>query len=98
MFFPMEFSLGTATAAHQVEGNNTNNNWYQWEYLLIMTNLEYIITKKSCFSVDHWNRYPNGHKTYGKIWELANIDFRLSGVGLSYQKALLIKTHLITID
>ena len=32
MFFPMEFSWGTATAAHQVEGNNTNNNWYQWEY------------------------------------------------------------------
>ena len=23
---------GTATAAHQVEGNNTNNNWYNWEH------------------------------------------------------------------
>jgi len=22
---------GTATAAHQVEGNNTNNTWYAWE-------------------------------------------------------------------
>ena len=29
--FPRGFLWGTATAAHQVEGNNTNNNWYRWE-------------------------------------------------------------------
>ena len=29
--FPVGFLWGTATAAHQVEGNNTNNNWYAWE-------------------------------------------------------------------
>jgi beta-glucosidase len=29
--FPRGFLWGTATAAHQVEGNNTNNNWSQWE-------------------------------------------------------------------
>ncbi len=29
--FPKGFLWGTATASHQVEGNNTNNNWYQWE-------------------------------------------------------------------
>ena len=29
--FPPGFLWGTATAAHQVEGNNTNNNWYAWE-------------------------------------------------------------------
>ncbi len=29
--FPRGFLWGTATAAHQVEGNNTNNNWYTWE-------------------------------------------------------------------
>jgi beta-glucosidase len=29
--FPKGFLWGTATAAHQVEGNNTNNNWYAWE-------------------------------------------------------------------
>ena len=29
--FPRSFAWGTATAAHQVEGNNINNNWYQWE-------------------------------------------------------------------
>jgi beta-glucosidase len=29
--FPRGFLWGTATAAHQVEGNNTNNQWWQWE-------------------------------------------------------------------
>lgn len=29
--FPGGFLWGCATAAHQVEGNNTNNNWWKWE-------------------------------------------------------------------
>ncbi len=29
--FPRGFQWGTATAAHQVEGNNANNNWWAWE-------------------------------------------------------------------
>jgi beta-glucosidase len=29
--FPPDFVWGTATAAHQVEGNNTNNDWWAWE-------------------------------------------------------------------
>ncbi len=29
--FPRGFLWGTATASHQVEGNNTNNNWWAWE-------------------------------------------------------------------
>lgn len=31
LHFPAGFLWGAATAAHQVEGDNTNNNWYQWE-------------------------------------------------------------------
>ncbi len=29
--FPRGFLWGSATASHQVEGGNTNNNWAQWE-------------------------------------------------------------------
>ena len=29
--FPRKFLWGTATASHQVEGNNKNNNWWAWE-------------------------------------------------------------------
>ncbi len=29
--FPANFMWGTATASHQVEGNNSNNNWWEWE-------------------------------------------------------------------
>ncbi len=29
--FPRGFLWGTATAAHQVEGGNTNNQWWKWE-------------------------------------------------------------------
>jgi len=31
LHFPPDFKWGTATAAHQVEGNNTNNQWWRWE-------------------------------------------------------------------
>src|SRR3989337_2775931 len=30
-YFPPRFLWGTATSSHQVEGNNTNNNWWAWE-------------------------------------------------------------------
>lgn len=29
--FPADFKWGVATAAHQVEGNNTGNDWWTWE-------------------------------------------------------------------
>lgn len=31
--FPDGFLWGTATAAHQVEGGNTNNDWWAWEQI-----------------------------------------------------------------
>ena len=30
--FPQGFRWGTATAAHQVEGGNWNNDWWAWEH------------------------------------------------------------------
>ena len=29
--FPADFKWGVATSAHQVEGDNTNNDWWAWE-------------------------------------------------------------------
>ncbi len=29
--FPKGFLWGTASSSHQVEGGNTNNNWWKWE-------------------------------------------------------------------
>jgi beta-glucosidase len=31
MLFPHDFLWGTSTAAHQVEGDNRNNDWWSWE-------------------------------------------------------------------
>lgn len=31
MNFPSDFLWGTATSAYQVEGNNTNSDWWPWE-------------------------------------------------------------------
>ncbi len=31
LYFPNNFLWGTSTAAHQVEGGNTHNDWWRWE-------------------------------------------------------------------
>mgnify|MGYP001369077850 CR=1 FL=1 len=31
LHFPPDFRWGCGTAAHQVEGGNTNNDWHAWE-------------------------------------------------------------------
>ena len=49
---------GTATAAHQVEGNNTNNNWYRFEHQKDSNGKSRIHNNdKSGLAADHWNRY-----------------------------------------
>ena len=30
--FPPDFKWGVATASHQVEGDNKNNQWWAWEH------------------------------------------------------------------
>jgi beta-glucosidase len=52
--FPDGFSWGTATAAHQVEGGNWNNDWWVWEH-----NPESPCVEPSGDACDHWSRYPD---------------------------------------
>jgi beta-glucosidase len=49
-YFPRGFLWGTATSSHQVEGNNTNNNWWAWEQVP-----GHIVNgDKSGFACDWW--------------------------------------------
>lgn len=51
--FPPDFLWGAATAAHQVEGRNTNSDWWAWERAPGTPCAE--PSDEAC---DHWNRYP----------------------------------------
>jgi beta-glucosidase len=51
--FPDGFLWGTATAAHQVEGGNTNNDWWVWEHTEGSGTAE-----PSGDACDHFWRYP----------------------------------------
>ena len=53
--FPAGFLWGTATAAHQVEGGNDRNDWWDWE----QTPGHIKNGDKSGRAVDHWNRYES---------------------------------------
>jgi beta-glucosidase len=51
--FPKGFVWGTATAAHQVEGGNWNNDWWAWEHTPGSPCQE-----PSGDACDHWHRWP----------------------------------------
>ena len=58
MSFNDSFSWGTATASHQIEGNCTNNNWFEWENSKDENNHSRIKdNQKAGNACDHWNRY-----------------------------------------
>ena len=48
--FPADFLWGSSTGAHQVEGGNTNNDWWQWEHTPGSPAVE-----SSGDGVDHWH-------------------------------------------
>ncbi len=52
--FPEGFRWGTATAAHQVEGANTNNDWWDWEHAT-----DSPCAESSGDACDHWNRFES---------------------------------------
>ncbi len=51
--FPEGFVWGTATAAHQTEGSNWNNDWWAWEHAP-----DTVVEEPSGDATDHYWRYP----------------------------------------
>jgi len=57
--FPPDFLWGSATAAHQVEGGNDNNNWSRWEKQVDAKGCPRVHEGVPCGrAVEHWERYP----------------------------------------
>ncbi len=57
MAFPKDFLIGAATAAHQVEGNNVNSDYWLQEHLPHTS-----FTEPSDAACDHYNRYEEDIK------------------------------------
>ncbi len=62
--FPKGFLWGTAISAHQVEGNNDNSDWWQWEQECQTKGHKTYRSKKcpkdvSGIACDFWNRYSS---------------------------------------
>ncbi len=68
--FPEGFAFGSATAAHQVEGGNVNNDWWAWEHAARTTCVE-----PSGDAIDQWHRYA---QDFALLAELGQSAHRLS--------------------
>ena len=68
--FPKGFRWGTATAAHQVEGNNINSDFWVLEHLP-----ETIFVEPSGDAIDHYHRYA---EDVAMLAELGFNHYRLS--------------------
>lgn len=89
---PEGFYVGAATAAHQVEGNNTHSDYWAMEQ---MENTSF--NEPSLDAVDHYNRYEEdiklmadaGLNAYRFSIEWARIDLRRSTKDIDFQQKLL---------
>lgn len=66
--FPENFLWGASTSSYQIEGNNSNSDWWKWEQLG-------KTKEKSGQACDYWNRYSKDHEL---LEELGAGGFRLS--------------------
>lgn len=75
--FPREFLWGAATAAHQVEGGTTNNDWWDFEH-----SPGTAARESSVDAIDHYHRYPQdfallaslGHNAHRLSLEWSRIE------------------------
>ena len=68
--FPEGFLWGTATASHQNEGSNTNNQWYRWEQQ------GHILTGETCGEANNW--WQNTDADFDLAEQMENNALRLS--------------------
>lgn len=74
--FPDGFLWGSATSSHQVEGNNINNDWWEWE------KRTEPVERQSGIACDQYNRYPEdiqllkdlGHQVYRMSIEWSRVE------------------------
>lgn len=68
--FPEGFLWGTATAAHQNEGGNTNNQWYRWEQQ------GRTLSGEPSGEANHW--WHNAERDFELIEQMENNALRIS--------------------
>ncbi len=97
--FPADFLWGTATAAHQVEGNNTNSDFWVMEHVP-----ETVFAEPSGDAIDHFYRYPEdiallaelGFNSYRFSIEWARVepeDGRFSTAALDHYRRMCEACH-----
>ena len=79
--FPDGFEWGAATAAHQIEGGNWNNDWWQWEHAPDSPCVE-----PSGDACDSWNRWRDDVAVAAELG-FTTIDSRSSGAASSPSRA-----------
>ena len=79
--FPKDFIWGSATAGHQVEGNNFNSDWYAKEKLYVeeLKDPDWELSGKACNSYEMFEEDAEiikklGHNTYRMSMEWARIE------------------------
>ncbi len=80
--FPKDFLWGTATSAHQVEGNNINSDWWVWEQQhqgrvlpVLEKNYQHQKFVPSGQACDHYHRYQ---EDFDLLKKMGNNVHRLS--------------------
>lgn len=68
--FPVDFLWGAATAAHQVEGDNHNSDWWRYEH-----SADSAARESSGDAIDHFHRYREDFKL---LADLGHTVHRLS--------------------
>jgi beta-glucosidase len=92
--FPKGFLWGAATSSHQVEGENTGNDWWAWE-------TSGKVTQPSGVAADHFRRFRddfdlaqqighNAHRFSLEWWRIEPEEGKFSEEGLAHYRDVLV--------